>query len=528
MQVFRFHRNQLKRFDDQHINLAYNQEMYLPYINRPFGYENFEKQLLEKEKDCAFGRSILADVLNEQYTHIEKLGKIEEQIESLRNSTTFTVTTGHQLSLMTGPLYFVIKILQVVKQADELNIKFPNNHFVPVYWMATEDHDFEEIQSFNLFGKTLKWESDQKGPVGRFNLDGLDEVRSEVKEMFKNHPDAPIHDLIDAYDGKSLTEATRNLVHELFKEYGLVIVDGDHPKLKKLFGSVIEKELKEQFSFKAISSTNEQLKRDGGKIQVKSREINLFYILDGLRSRIQFEDGIYTIDKVGTFSVSEILAEFENFPERFSPNVILRPVFQETILPNLSYTGGVGEISYWLQLKGVFDAVDCTYPMISVRNSLMWIDGGTSKKMAKIDMLLEDTFKATDLIKREFVEQNSEGTLDFEELEDASKQLAAFINKSVEAIDSTKMQYAQSEIVRLEKQMTGIKEKLIKLSKQKHEEAMKIIEFVKERLFPNDSLQERTANFFSFCPDGDYAEKLDQLYKSLNPEENDFIVIREI
>ena len=228
MQVFRFHRNQLKRFDDQHLNLVYNQQVYAEYINRSFSIENFEKQIDEKERNYQ-GRGVLVEALKHQYAEIKELNAVEANIKALSSENTFTVTTGHQLSLFTGPLYFIVKILHVIKLSERLNSEYPDNRFVPVFWMASEDHDFEEIQSTNLFGKKLTWESEQKGPVGRFDLDGFDAFKEEIAAFYKNHPESPIHELLETYDGSNLTEATRKLVHTLFKEYGLAIIGYVHP-----------------------------------------------------------------------------------------------------------------------------------------------------------------------------------------------------------------------------------------------------------------------------------------------------------
>ena len=151
-------------------------------------------------------------MLSDQYSQVKNTGKVQENIELLKRENTFTVTTGHQLSLFTGPLYFILKILHVIKLSEKLKKEFPSQNFVPIYWMATEDHDFEEIQTMNLFGKPFTWYSEQNGPVGRFKLQGLGQVREEIKAMFSNHPDADINSLIETYHGENLADATRNLV----------------------------------------------------------------------------------------------------------------------------------------------------------------------------------------------------------------------------------------------------------------------------------------------------------------------------
>jgi len=345
--------------------------------------------------------------------------------------------------------------------------------------------------------------------------------------MFSNHPDADINSLIETYHGENLADATRNLVHELFKKYGLIIIDADNTKLKKMFAPTIKKELLESFSFNAVEETNKQLIIDGSKIQVNPREINLFYILDGFRKRIIKENGVYTIDGMPSFSEEEMLAELDKNPERFSPNVILRPLYQEMILPNLAYVGGAGELSYWLQLKGVFDAVKCTYPMIGIRNSVLWIDGATSKKMTKINLEIDDLFETKDALKKGFVKNNSEGKLDFEAIDQLQKSLSDEINRLVTSIEPSMKGYASAEDSRLIKQMESLKAKLIKTSKSKHESSLKTIDQVIDKLFPNGGLQERNVNFFSFCPDGDYKSALNMLYNCIDSAEKDLIIIKE-
>ncbi|MEJ6777082.1 MAG: bacillithiol biosynthesis cysteine-adding enzyme BshC [Crocinitomicaceae bacterium] len=528
MQVFNFNRGDLNLFNAQHINLVYNQAFYKPYIHREFTIQNFVSQCIEKESSYLnTKREALVSTLEKEYLNVDNNTKSVANIELLKLKNTFTVTTGHQLSLFAGPLYFIIKIINVIKLAERLNSENDGIQIVPVFWMATEDHDFEEIQSFNLYGKKVTWNSSQKGPVGRFHLEGFDEVKAEVVRFFGNHPDAQIHHLMKIYDGKNLAEATFNLVHELFKDYGLLIIDGDNADLKRLFIPTIEKELKEQFSYKAVLETNKELERDGGKIQVLAREINLFYIEKGIRQRIEKSESGFTIKEVGNYSESELLEKVQSNPECFSPNVILRPLYQETILPNLAYIGGAGEISYWLQLKRVFDIMRVSYPMIGIRNSMMWIEKAVSKKITKIDLVLEDLFKHTDVIKREFIEVHSSEELNFEEIEAAAVELGNKIEDSILLIEPNMQTYAAAEKAKLNKQIDGVKSKLIKLSKTNHEQSMKFIEQIREKLFPEGELQERSSNIISFSPDGNVSERIEILYKAIDPEQKDFLVIRE-
>ena len=167
-----------------------------------------------------------------------------------------------------------------------------------------------------------------------------------------------------------LADATRYLVNALFGQYGLVIIDADDHRLKQQFAHIIEQDIIEQNSFKNISATNEQLEKLGVHIQVNPREINFFYLMDGLRERIVFEDELYKVLNTEiSFSKEELQKEISNYPERFSPNVVMRPLYQEYILPNIAYVGGGAEVVYWLELKSNFEHYKVDFPILILRNS---------------------------------------------------------------------------------------------------------------------------------------------------------------
>lgn len=528
MHKFTFHRQLTGLFTDQQNQLAYNQEHVLSFIRQSFSAEHFENQMHLKEANFSkANRERLVRVLDENYASETVSESQKRNIDLLRKDSTFTVTTGHQLSIFTGPMYFIYKILHVIRLTEELSKKYPENQFVPVFWMASEDHDFEEIQSVEIFNRQLTWDSTQKGPVGRFNLDGLDELKKEIASFFENQPESEIEDIFAAYSGSNLAEATFNLVNTLFADYGLIILDGDQRELKKALIPIVEKELNEQFSFHAVHTTNEQIQKEGLKLQVNAREINLFYIEDQVRERILHLDEGFFIEGKGKFSKEEILKMLHDQPECFSPNVILRPVYQELILPNLCYVGGVGEISYWLQLKGVFDALDLVYPLIQVRSSLLWIDAVSSKRLDKAELVLEDLFKDSSELKKHYLAENASEEIDFEKIDLQFEELRRTLVDKIDAIDPNLDKFALAETVKMQKQLEVIKEKLTRSVKQRHEAGLKAIDQLVEKLFPNGGMQERSMNLISMCPDGKVKAKIAQLHAVIDPLDPDFVVLRE-
>ncbi len=472
-----------------------------PLYNRFPSLENFGAQVQEKKASYAYeSRKILVSVLKQQYSKISITSITQQNIELLLNSNTYTITTGHQLNLFTGPLYFLYKIISTVNLTKELQAKYPNYNFVPIYWMATEDHDFEEINSFNFKGRKFNWNTVTSGAVGRLSTEGLDHFfEVYANELGTSANAISLKKLFEsAYlQHKTLTEATRYIVNELFGEYGLVILDADNQNLKRLFTPYMKEELVFQISHKKILETTEKLKEY--TIQVNPREINLFYLEDNIRERILFENGKYKVNNTKiVFTKSEILELLENHPEKFSPNVILRPLYQEVILPNLGYVGGGGEIAYWLELKSFFDAVKVTFPILLLRNSALLATEKQVHKMDKLGLSWKDLFsKQADLVNTK-TKELSEFQID---LTPQKKHLQKQFETLLELAQKTDDSFLGAVKAQEAKQIKGLEnleKRLLKAQKRKHSEDLDRITDLQNELFPNQILQERQANFSEF------------------------------
>lgn len=527
MKSYHFPRKDSNSFSSQQLLFTDNQEALSDFIGLPFSEENLKAQTAIKSTFfTAEKRNLLISVLTKKYSAVSNVEASLKNIASLENENCFTITTGHQLSLFTGPLYFVYKILHVIKQCERLNEKFPENKFVPVYWMASEDHDFEEVKSFLLYGKTISWESEQSGAVGRMNLFGLSEVVDQMKQFFANHSESEIHQLIDKLNGNTYGEAFFKFVHELFGVFGLVILDGDEEAFKTAFKPVFKQELTEQFSHQEVVKTNKKLSAQNFKIQVHPREINLFLLSENKRERI-IANGIDFQVGENNYSSNEILELLENNPASFSPNVVLRPLYQEFILPNICYVGGVGELSYWLQLKSTFEKAAIPYPILQARSSVIWIDRNSKEKLEQLDFELASIFKSTAELKKDFLKNNAEETIEFTLQDFQFNQFKSDLIHKSELIDPSIKSWIEAEFTRIEKQVDGIKNRLEKSVKSKHEKALKSIEQLKEKLFPANGMQERSFNFFQFCPDGNYKNKLQHLYDAIEPFDSSILILIE-
>jgi len=489
--------------------------------------ENFEKQLLEKQQNFDHSnREALVTVLERQYDSLEVSNKTEQNIAALRHHTTFTITTGHQLNLFTGPLYFLYKIITTIKLTKELKSKYPSYTFVPIYWMATEDHDFEEINYFNFKGKKFRWNKESQGPVGRGSTTGLQDVfELFAKEIGSGKNAEYIKSLFEkAYlEHDTLTEATRYLANALFGEHGLVILDADDTALKKSFLPYMKEELLAQTAFKKVTDTISKLKPY--TIQVNPREINLFYIENGLRERLILDKEVYRVNGTSLqFTKEELLVLLEKNPEKFSPNVMLRPLYQEVILPNLCYIGGGGEIAYWLELKSYFESVGVVFPILLVRNSVLLATEKQAKKADRLGLRWADLFRDQNDLKNEKVKSFSEFPIDLTLQKEHLKNQFHYLHTLANQTDPSFTGAVKAQEAKQMKGLLHLELRLLKAQKRKYAEVLERITDLQNELFPNQGLQERQANFSEF-----YAENgpkfLDQLFDKLKPLEQEFSVV---
>ena len=483
-------------------------------------------QKLTESRNRSVNRELLHSRIAHQYKNLNEIHhSVSENISRLKLSNTFTLTTGHQLNILSGPLYFIYKIATTIRLADELTRLHPDCNFVPVYWMASEDHDFDEIKSVRIFGNSYTWKSDSKGPVGRFSTDGMDDVISQVSEIPGIQSDGSKL-VFNAYTSNALlADATRQLVNDLFGHYGLVVLDGDDPDLKREFIPEMKSELMDMISSHAVERTNQEFSKNY-KVQVAPRDINLFYMADGIRERIirQSEEEFTVNNTVLKFNREELISELMTHPRRFSPNVILRPVYQEKILPNLAYIGGPGEINYWLQLASTFDAFNVPFPVLMLRNCFLLLPASARRKMDKLKLQSADLFKSIDFLTLKVLEDSSELHVGTEHqtivIQKAYDELGSIYAK----LDSTLVPSVDAERQKALNSLKTLEEKARRILKKKNETVVGQVKSLKDQLMPGGSLQERTDNILSYC-NGDPISFIDFVIINSDPFEKSFVIL---
>lgn len=481
------------------------------FYHRYPSLEAFQGQIHEKSQH-SINRKLLVQVLEAQYAKVSKVEEaVKQNIESLGDEKTFTLTTGHQLNIFTGPLYFHFKIITVINACKHLKTNYPDYNFVPVYWMASEDHDLEEIKSVQLEGKKFKWNTEQSGAVGRMKTDGLDDLAKEISgedSVFTK-----------AYtNAENLADAVREYVNAIYGKYGLIVLDADNGELKSEFKNVIQDDVVNNTTNELVESCSESLDNMGYKTQSFPREINFFYLKDNLRERIVKENGIYKVLNTEIqFTEAEIKSEIENHPERFSPNVVLRPVYQEAILPNLAYTGGQAEVAYWMQLKPVFDKFQIPFPIMLPRNFGMIIPNKIRHKIKKLKLNDVDLFTERELLKKQITKKITAQKLN---LNDERQELNAILEKIKHfagEVDMSLSQMTEAETEKVRNALDKIEKKMMAAEKRKHSDKMRQIDEVKDFLFPGNGLQERKENFLSFYKaDEKFIKKLIKAFDPFN------------
>jgi bacillithiol biosynthesis cysteine-adding enzyme BshC len=474
-----------------------------PFYSRFPVLKNFKEQRDEKSSFPKHHRDILVNALQKQYKNVRSTDAVKKNIAALSSERTFTVTTGHQLNIFTGPLYFIYKIITVINTCKQLQQAYPDDQFVPVYWMASEDHDFAEISYFYLYGKKYTWQTDQQGAVGRFDPKSLEGLLKEIPGDTSIFQEAYLrHD--------TLRDAVRYYVNELFGASGLIALDADDRSLKSLFKTAIRDDLFNHTAKRWVEKSSSALEAQGYTPPVHARETNLFYLDSELRSRIETtQEGFSVVDSPLHFSKEQLEKMIEEEPEKFSPNVILRPLYQELILPNLAYVGGPAEVAYWLQLKGLFDHYKVPFPILVPRNFALILDAPTRRKLEKTGLQIKDFFEEKNFLFNHWILKNTRHDLTLSQ--SINDVLAIFdqVKIKAEKIDQTLGPLVSAQARHVVNRLEKIEAKFIRAEKRLHADKMRQIATIKDALFPQGGLQERMDNFLNFYqPDPDFIQKL--------------------
>ncbi len=492
------------------------------------------EEAIKRRENYPVDREALVEVLGDQYQAVDPEffntsvnQPVASNIRALKRAHTFTVTTGHQLNILGGPLFYFYKIASTIHLANQLKEYFPNCHFVPVYWMGSEDHDFEEINHVHLFGKTYTWEKPDDGPVGQLNPESLysviETIKEDIREQEAFEPLAQLWEYAFTHFA-GYARACQYWLNQLFRDYGLVILDPSDERLKATMKSVFEEDLIHQTHEKIVKASQEEI--GDYDLPVNPRPINIFYAEPGLRARIvQNGKGFEVLDTDKSFSRTELIEKLKENPECFSPNVVLRPLYQQMILPNLAYIGGTNEVAYWLELKGIFNHHQAFFPQLLVRKSVLWIGKGIRKKMDKFGLQTRDLFRPAEEVVREYLAQK-EDTTPFEDKISVLREEYESLMKLCEDYDDEMkwpiIDLAKNHLKAIEKLQKDTR----KLVKNRNEKDLKQIHKIYDAMFPEGISQERYENFIPYYTRFGM-DFFNQLVRDCDPYKQELLIYRD-
>ncbi len=502
---------------------------------RPFYLHNVTIRGIEeaiKQRDrFSTNREVLVSELKNQYKGVNTSETVMANIEKLRASNTYTITTAHQNNLFTGPLYFIYKILHAIKLSDQLNKIYSDKQFVPVFYIGSEDADLEELNHIYLNNEKLVWHTKQTGAVGRMNIDKelislIDKMQGQLSVL--PHGDQLLEMLRESYTaGRSMAEASFRFINELFSEYGLVVLQPDNAALKSLLKPVFEDDLLNQTASAVVEKTAGVLEDAGYKVQANPREINLFYMEGDQRNRIEkINEEWKVLNRNTKFNKKQLLEELKDHPDRFSPNVILRGIYQESILPDVAFIGGGGETAYWLQLKQLFENYQVPFPVLVLRNSFLLIESKWADKIEKLGFSPEDVFMEEQDLMNQLVRRESKLPTELngsvKELEDLYENFRAQASN----IDPTLGTHVEALKAGVVKSIRELEKKMLRAERRKFVDQQRQLHNIKQQLFPNHGLQERRENLCYY-----YAkwgkEFLNTIYTYSQGLEQEFVILRE-
>ncbi len=496
-----------------------------PYLTDFPSAESIINQAKIKEKHPV-DRQLLTQIIQQQYhnANIQPSQDVSENIKALEDVKTFTIITAHQPSLLTGPLYYIFKILSCINTCQHLNSHQDEYQFVPVFVSGGEDHDFDEIATLNLFGKSVTWKSEQTGSVGRMSLDGIDEVLAEITEILG--PRSQALDLISEFEGfakqsKTYGEFQFKIVNHLFGKYGLVCFSSDSPVVKDSLLPLFQKELEGSISSDTVIPQQEKIKSDlGYDAQAYVRPINLFYLSDGMRERIEQNGDEYHVLNSGiTFKNTDI----PDITYHLSPNVVMRPLTQEYLFPNVAYLGGGGELAYWIERKTQFEAFGIPYPILIRRNSAGIMRSKDLQKWEALGFTTDHLFDEEHLVTDLFIANQREEISLEEERKSISESYQAIALKAANINPS--LEKAVYAIAAKEtKQLEQLESRLKREVKKQYENDLSKIAKLQSQVTPNNKLQERHENILTYL--SKYGtELIDVIKNNLDPLEDKFTLL---
>lgn len=454
-------------------------------------------------------RATLVGVLKEQNTALGAPARTLENIDLLARPTTYAVVTGQQVGLFGGPLYTVYKTITAIRLAEKLKLRYPRKDFVPVFWIEGEDHDFAEMNNAGVLDQENAlvrvsylpggvMPEKNVGAVGELVMDDTIVASFASLEAALGTTEFTaqlLPALRECYaQGRTFNQAFGAWMNRTFAGLGLIFVSPNDARLKKILSPLFVKELEEYPAISQMVITRSAELEQRYHAQVKTKSINLFLFHKGGRYLIEPREADFSLKGTRAFfSKDELLAIARDTPALLSPNVILRPLCQDMLLPTVSYVAGPSEIAYHAQIQPVYQALDVPQPVIYPRASISVVQGNLVRAMEKYGLDLSEFLGDVSRVTAKVVEQISDIKLD-NLFANVSKNVHEALNElkfGLNEVDPTLLGALENVASKIDVNVGVLKEKSIAAHKRRNQTAVRQIEKAAAGLLPGGMLQER-------------------------------------
>lgn len=458
-------------------------------------------------------RNELYEILLEQNKNFDCGEKTFLNISKFKDENTFAVVTGQQLGILGGPLYTFYKLVSLIKLVNKLNVLYPEYNFIPIFWLEAEDHDFEEVNKIHIITAEnqvkkieylLKNKSLPQSAISDYRFDNIDEFITHVETSlphtdFKNEI---INFIRSTYkNGDSFGESFVKFYNKIFNGDGIVFINSNDKKIKNILKPLFKKEIQSYpKTCRLIIDISAKLEEEYHN-QIKPKPINLFMFYRNARHLIEIKgDGFGLRGTRKILTQAELDEIIENTPELLSPNVVLRPVCQDYLLPTVAYIAGPSEIAYFAQLKPVYNEFGIQMPIIYPRASITIIEEKTARILEKYELDVKLIIKDTKNITQQVLNMISEIKIDplFTECMTRINDNLNELKFGLDFIDHTLLGSLETTRQKIIQHLNLLKEKTHLAQQQKHEIALRQVEKAVNNILPNGDMQERELNLINY------------------------------
>lgn len=486
------------------------------YVNDFRNKENFIKIFKNIAESRKIQPSVIESIIKKQYSQLIPSELTQKNIKKLSDRKTLAVVTGQQLGILGGPLYTFYKIITTIKLSRFLAERYDDYYFVPVFWLEGDDHDFNEVRAVKLIdegnsivsiGYKEEIEEDEaKQSVGLIKFDeSLNEFFNQLDKYLKETEfKEQLLATIKSFYKTDFTfkQAFTNLIFNYFDQYGLVIFDPQDDEVKNLLKPIFRKEITDfrihTEKLVHVSATLEELYH----AQVKVKPVNLFLRVDDGRHLIEPVENEFRLRrKRKSFTQEQLLELLENEPEKFSPNVLLRPICQDYLLPTVFYVGGPSEIAYFAQIKPLYEFYNIPSPVIYPRSSVTILENAIANSLEKYSITINDIFMDVEGTKKKIINSVEENSVDdlFAEMTTQVEEAFDQLKEKLFDLDKTIADSSNRYRDKIFSTINELKSKAEKAQQKKYEVTLRQIDRAAVNLFPNSNLQEREINFVYFA-----------------------------